>query len=135
MTWRYKAVTIHGHARADSQGHVLVHVLVAETALGHPLPKKAIVHHVDEDPSNNANRNLVICQDQAYHKLLHVRANIVRAGGHPDTENVCTCCRLVKPLEAFSLMRKNKSTGRRNECRPCSALRFKRWLREHRRAA
>ena len=67
----------------DSRGYLQVsagkdakkrlHVLRAEKALGHPLPKGAVVHHVDGDVGN-PNARLVICQDQAYHLLLHRRA-------------------------------------------------------------
>lgn len=49
------------------------HVSVAEKALGKPLPKGAVVHHVDEDKKNNDPKNLVICPSQAYHLLLHKR--------------------------------------------------------------
>ena len=56
------------------------HVVIAETALGKPLPEGDIVHHVDAVRTNNANTNLVVCQDQAYHSLLHMRAKAVAAG-------------------------------------------------------
>lgn len=42
----------------------LIHVLVVEQALGHPLSKGTRVHHIDEDRKNNTNGNLVACQDQ-----------------------------------------------------------------------
>lgn len=44
---------------------------VASQALGKPLPKGACVHHVNGDPADNRPENLVICQDQDYHTLLH----------------------------------------------------------------
>lgn len=39
------------------------HVHIAEKALGKAIPKGSVVHHVDENPANNAAENLVICQD------------------------------------------------------------------------
>lgn len=53
----------------------MAHVLKAEKALGKPLPKGVIVHHVNGDPADNdAPWNLVVCPDQDYHLLLHRRA-------------------------------------------------------------
>jgi hypothetical protein len=52
------------------------HVLVAERALGKPLPKGAKVHHVNGIKSDNRPENLVICPDEAYHQLLHKRQRL-----------------------------------------------------------
>lgn len=123
------------HPRASASGCVYQHILVAERALGHALPAGAEVHHFDENQRNNAGGNLVICQDRAYHKLLHVRARTVRAGGNPNTHKVCCDCHLVKPFEAFNVMRANKSTGRQNACRPCTKARDAAKREQRRRAA
>lgn len=59
--------TLHvNYARRKAREHVA-------RVLGYALPRKAQVHHVDENPRNNANTNLVVCEDAAYHKLLHRR--------------------------------------------------------------
>lgn len=120
----YVRTIAHGHPRADYLGHVLAHVLIAEKALGKPLPPGAQMHHVDENGKNNANTNLVICQDHAYHKLLHVRARIVKAGGNPNTEKFCRDCGQIKPLETFNRSTGNKATGRQSVCRLCQKIRF-----------
>jgi hypothetical protein len=66
----------------DPRGYVAIwdgdkleyqHRLIAEKALGKPLPKGAVVHHIDEDKANNHPSNLVICPDQTYHRLIHAR--------------------------------------------------------------
>lgn len=57
----------------ESGRQVLEHVAIAEAALCKPLPEEAEVHHVDGNPANNSNDNLVICPDHAYHMLLHRR--------------------------------------------------------------
>ncbi len=123
-TYNYRKRIVAGHPNADAQGHVLEHILIAEKALGRILPPKAIVHHVDEDTFNNANQNLVICQDQAYHKLLHVRARIVRRGGNPNTDKFCRDCDSCKPLEAFNVRKSHLSTGRQSVCRDCQKVRY-----------
>lgn len=86
----------------SKHGSVLEHVIVAEKALGKPLPAGAQVHHVDENRRNNANANLVICQDQTYHHLLHVRARVLRAGGNPNTDFACSTCGNAKPFSEFN---------------------------------
>lgn len=86
--------------------NVLAHRLRAERALGHPLPRRAVVHHVNEGDLSEA-APLVICEDQGYHRFLHYRANIVRAGGNPNTDKVCSTCKAVLPLTAFYTMRRN----------------------------
>lgn len=81
---------------------------------------------IDGDHLNNANSNLVICQDAAYHKLLHVRTRIVKAGGNPNTEKICCACQQVKSLDDFNARRAH-STGRQNICRECAKAAFRAW--------
>lgn len=67
------------------------HVMVAERALGRTLPAGAVIHHADENRQNNAPANLVICPDNSYHKLLHVRMRARDACGNPNWR-LCTFC-------------------------------------------
>lgn len=83
MDGDYICAKRHGHPRAH-KGYVREHILVAEDALGHYLPEGAVVHHVDEDTKNNDPSNLVICQNDTYHKLIHVRMRAFKACGHVD---------------------------------------------------
>lgn len=69
------------HPRA-CKGHVMEHILVAEGALGRDLAEDAVVHHVNGIRSENAGHNLVLCQDRAYHNLIHYRARAREACGH-----------------------------------------------------
>ena len=125
MAQAYRKVTSHDHKSADAQGHVLEHILVAERALGRPLPDGVEVHHIDNDGTNNANANLVICQDKAYHKRLHVRARIVAAGGDPNTEKFCSDCGRCRAFPEFNIRTGHKSTGRQSVCRECQKVRWR----------
>lgn len=95
-----------------------LHWRIAERAIGKPLPVGAEVHHVDSDPWATSPR-LVICQDRAYHKLLHYRASVIRRGGNPNTERLCSLCRVFLPLASFSRCAANKATGLQTACAAC----------------
>lgn len=77
-----RSIRADGTGTMDKNGYIVVkvggvakfeHVLIAEKALGKPLPKGAQVHHVNERKGDNRNNNLVVCPSDAYHKLLHQR--------------------------------------------------------------
>jgi len=74
------------------------HVLVAESAIGKPLPAGAEVHHVNEIRSDNRNENLVICPSKAYHKLIHVRATALHECGNANYRKCPFCKRYDNPL-------------------------------------
>lgn len=67
------------------------HVAVAERALGKKLPPRALVHHADGDRGNNANRNLVICPNDAYHLLLHRRMRALAVCGNANWLKCWVC--------------------------------------------
>ncbi len=125
-----------GHPRAQGQyHHIQEHVLIAERALGAYLPAGAEVHHVDGDGRNNTPSNLVICQDKAYHKLLHCRASVVRAGGNPNTEKMCGHCERPKPFSAFNRSIDNKTYGLYSLCRECQRTSFAAWYQKRKAVA
>lgn len=79
------------HPKAFSNGYVYEHILMAENALGHVLPLNALVHHVNEIKHDNRNSNFVICEDDAYHQLIHSRTDAFRATGSPHALR-CSIC-------------------------------------------
>lgn len=96
------------------------HVLIAEKILGKRLPNIAVVHHVNQNKKDNRPSNLVICQDQSYHLLIHARQRIVDAGGNPKTDRICTKCKQIKSKTEFH----NSSSsydGCRCYCKPCQS--------------
>lgn len=71
----------NGTGCIDSNGYVKVmvngrstyeHILLAEKALGRPLPWGVIVHHTGARHDNHGPFKLVIC-DNSYHQLIHQR--------------------------------------------------------------
>jgi hypothetical protein len=106
------------YAETSVEGRrVLVHRLRAERALGKPLPPGAVVHHADGSISPDA--PLVICQDEAYHRLLHIRTRVVRAGGDPNADRICSHCKQVKPMAGFDRDRTRPIDGLYRWCKEC----------------
>jgi hypothetical protein len=104
------------HHRRDI---VYIHRLRAEMALGRPLPKGVEVHHADGSTDESA--PLVICPNNAYHKLLHIRMRIKAAGGNPNTDSLCYHCGQAKRLSEFYRNRA-KPLGVTSECKACHAV-------------
>ena len=88
----YRLVRHENHPRSNKGVYVREHILVAEKALGSPLPPDAVVHHVNERKDDNRNSNLVICQDNAYHRLLHKRMTAYIATGSVHSV-MCLYCK------------------------------------------
>ncbi len=86
----YVLVTRPDHPEAK-KGYVLEHRAMAEAALGRMLPVGAEIHHVDENKSNNTPGNLVLCENRAYHSLLHKRARALAACGNPSAHRCYFC--------------------------------------------
>ena len=108
------AVTSRGGAA------VYRHVLVAEKALEKRLPPHACIHHVNDKRKDNGNANLVICENHAYHFLLHVRARVVRAGGDPNTQRICS---YGKHLVSKADCRQIGPDKYSSDCRACAVIR------------
>lgn len=117
---------VPGHPAAMRHGLVAEHRLVAEKALGKILPDTAVVHHHNEDPTDNRPENLVICQDQSYHLLLHMRMRRIRkireAGGDPARDSYCPECHKALPEDQFSRS-SGTADGCHTYCKPCDARR------------
>ena len=83
--------------RALASGYAPEHIVLAEKALGRPIPKGVEVHHADGNKLNNKS-NLVICQDTRYHNLLHIRLNAFRACGNANWRK-CSYCKCYDAIE------------------------------------
>lgn len=107
------------------------HRSIVEKALGHPLPPGAVPHHWDENKSNNTPSNLVICQDHAYHMLLHARKRRLDDTGSLSLKR-CSICREVKALSEFNRNKGNTFDGLASSCRQCQSAEGLRYYYEAR---
>ncbi len=64
----YVLVWIPSHPHADAHGCVRKHRLVMEKKIGRYLEHGEVVHHKDDNPSNNLASNLVLYSGNAEHK-------------------------------------------------------------------
>lgn len=105
----YPTTRLAGHPRALSingikqNGYVRDHLLIAEKALGRPIPITTPVHHF---PSVQNCSNLVICNNKAYHLLLHVRYRALMACGHPTWRRCVICKKYDDPINMVIYPRK-----------------------------
>ena len=68
----YMEIYMPGHPSAMATGYVHEHVLVAEMKHGGPLPEGAVVHHDDENRTNNDPENIIILYGgHSEHMALH----------------------------------------------------------------
>lgn len=121
------------------EGKQWQHRQIAELVLGKALPKGAQIHHVNGIKTDNRHCNLVICQDGAYHRLLHVRTKIIKCGGNPNTDSWCSRCRKPKLRSEFHV-RKGQSGHKKagsltTACKACAKRYTRDWKRKHRATA
>lgn len=95
------------HPRAKISNYILEYVLIAEKALGKFLPKGTVVHHANDDPTDNRNQNLVVCQDVKYHKLLHRRKKALNACGHANWLKCPFCKEYDDPFNMYCSQHKH----------------------------
>jgi hypothetical protein len=84
----YPMTYLPEHHRAINMGYVRDHVLMAEKALGKPLPENSEVHHF---PNKENWTHLIICQDHSFHEFLEVRFRAFKACGRADWRK-CPYC-------------------------------------------
>jgi hypothetical protein len=77
----------------NKNGRIQEHIYVAERVLGKPLPAGSVVHHIDGNRSNNIPENLIICENQIYHMLLHRRERALHECGHSGWRKCRYCCK------------------------------------------
>jgi len=66
----YIGIWMPDHERADNQGYVYEHTLIAEKKYGRLPNKSEVVHHINLDKHNNDEDNLYLC-DYIKHTKLH----------------------------------------------------------------
>lgn len=135
MNWAggvsYRSGGYRSVLQADGS-HKLEHIVVAERTLGKPLPKGAHVHHVNGDAGDNRPENLVVCENSAYHNMLHRRQRAYDATGNANAYPCVFCQSYARQDEMTVIVGKNRRT--RAYHKPCNT-RAARHYRATRRSA
>lgn len=104
------------HPRAHKTNrYVFEHILIAERVIGRFLPPGAEVHHANEEKGDNRSANLVICQDRAYHQLLHRRTRALRGCGNVTWRRCWICGQWDEPEHLY--LKPNTSEAFHRSCR------------------
>lgn len=104
--YKYTIIKNPDHHRAHN-GYVSEHILIAEKVLGKLLPLGAVVHHRNKDTRDNKLDNLVICENQSYHNLLHRRERALKECGQPAWRKCPICKMYDNPIN----LKFNKDNG------------------------
>lgn len=68
---KYTEIYAPEHPNCTKQGYMLEHRLLMEKHLNRYLTKEEIVHHINEDRSDNRIENLQLCANHSEHMKLH----------------------------------------------------------------
>lgn len=101
----YNEIKKPEHHRSHTNGYVYEHIIIIEQILGKPLNSPHCVHHINGIKSDNLHSNLIVCENEAYHKILHKRQRSIKATGSPHYRH-CWDCKTWKHKSSFGVGQK-----------------------------
>lgn len=98
---------------ADKRGRIYEHRLVMEECLGRPLNPTEIIHHIDENKTNNSLSNLAILSRRD-HTRLHFGWKLIDG----EWWKLCWMCKQL--LQAETYFYRRSSGAYTSECKKCA---------------
>lgn len=105
------------HPEGRMSGYVLKHRIICESVLKKQLPKDVVIHHTDRNNSNNSNSNLIVCQDSAYHSLLHAREKALKECGNANWRKCAFCGQWDDPINDMYISKENHRRAWHRKCK------------------
>ena len=103
------------HSGSNKVGSILKSRMIVEDILGKSIPKNAEVHHVNNIKDDDRPTNYVLCQDRAYHMLLHQCQRALNACGHANWLKCPYCKQYDDPNNLY--VKPNKNIGYHRNCK------------------
>jgi len=97
----YYKIYSSNHQRADKYGYVHEHILMMENYLKRPLNKKEVIHHKDDNRSNNILENLKLFASQKEHMKWHFLKTKLQLKYLSKTIKLCLKQKLNKKQRLF----------------------------------
>lgn len=91
----YKKIYCPSNKKANKDGLVFEHIVVAEEILGRELKEKEVVHHKDTNRSNNSPDNLMVFKTSGDHSRFHKTGIAIKEGDayiSPKNPKTCIDC-------------------------------------------
>lgn len=114
MKEKYVKLRKPEHPNSNNKGYIREHVFVMSEALGRPLRKGEVVHHIDNNPLNNDISNLMLFSSNAEHMAYHAKQRAYEETGSYDSLSCAYCKRYDDPVNMY--VRKNTRQGWHREC-------------------
>lgn len=104
------------HPKANAKGLYPLHRVIAENKLGRLLKPNEVVHHIDEDKSNNDEANLAVMTVSAHTQLHKPKSEQIRC--------ICPVCGASFKLEPHRYRLRKKRRGENEPCcsRACGGI-------------
>ncbi len=97
----YMLQKVYNHPNENQAGYIPYSHFVVEKVLGKFLPNNCEVHHVNGICDDDRHKNLVVCQDRAYHKLIHRRQRAFDACGNANWRKCWICKQYDDPKNIY----------------------------------
>lgn len=95
----YIRIYMPEHINSDENGLIYEHQLMAEKKIGRSLKEEEVVHHIDENKTNNSLSNLIVFASNSDHVAFHRNGTytldedgIAHCEAKSKNENTCLLC-------------------------------------------